>query len=59
MTALVMLKVLSLFCHGMNFLFVSRYGHQREIWAITYYVVHLLVFIFYVIEFVKKNKFLD
>uniref|UniRef100_A0A1I7SMU4 Lung seven transmembrane receptor family protein n=1 Tax=Bursaphelenchus xylophilus TaxID=6326 RepID=A0A1I7SMU4_BURXY len=42
MSALVVLKTMSVFCHGMNFYFVSLYGHQREAWAILFYITHLL-----------------
>ncbi|CAD5228979.1 unnamed protein product [Bursaphelenchus okinawaensis] len=42
MTALIILKTMSVFCHGMNFYFVSLYGHQREAWAILFYITHLL-----------------
>jgi len=42
MAILVAIKTLSLFSHGVNFYFVSLYGHQREIWAIIFYITHLL-----------------
>lgn len=42
MTALVLLKAASLFFHGVNFFFVSKYGQQSEIWAVVYYITHLL-----------------
>ncbi|KAK5974553.1 hypothetical protein GCK32_000805 [Trichostrongylus colubriformis] len=42
MTALILLKAASLFFHGVNFFFVSKYGQQSEIWAVVYYITHLL-----------------
>ncbi|VDM75592.1 unnamed protein product [Strongylus vulgaris] len=42
MTALVFLKAASLFFHGVNFFFISKYGQQSEIWAVVYYITHLL-----------------
>ncbi|KJH41650.1 hypothetical protein DICVIV_12364, partial [Dictyocaulus viviparus] len=42
MTMLVLLKAASLFFHGVNFFFVSKYGQQSEIWAVVYYITHLL-----------------
>ncbi|KAI6191495.1 Seven transmembrane receptor family protein [Aphelenchoides bicaudatus] len=42
MTVLVILKVLSMFCHGMNYYFLSLYGQEREIWLYLYFTSHLL-----------------
>ncbi|CAJ0610194.1 unnamed protein product [Cylicocyclus nassatus] len=42
MTALVFLKAASLFFHGVNFFFISKYGQQSELWAVVYYITHLL-----------------
>jgi hypothetical protein len=41
MSAVIILKTLSLFFHGVNYYFVAQYGHQQEVWAIIYYVMHL------------------
>jgi hypothetical protein len=42
MAVLVVLKVLSTFCHGMNFYFLSLYGQEREIWMYLFFSTHLL-----------------
>lgn len=42
MTALVFIKALSLFFHGVNFYFISVRGRQQEAWAVVYYIMHLL-----------------
>jgi hypothetical protein len=42
MTALVFLKTISIFFHGMNFYYLAVYGHHKELWAIIYYITHLL-----------------
>jgi len=42
MAVLVFIKGLSLFFHGVNYYFVSVYGHQHEVWAFVFYLMHLL-----------------
>uniref|UniRef100_A0A914XGB1 GOST seven transmembrane domain-containing protein n=1 Tax=Plectus sambesii TaxID=2011161 RepID=A0A914XGB1_9BILA len=42
MAALIFIKSLSLFFHGVNYYFVSLYGHQLEVWAFVFYLMHLL-----------------
>lgn len=42
MTALVTLKTLSVFFHGMNYYYAAKYGHQQELWAVIFYITHLL-----------------
>uniref|UniRef100_A0A7E4UM24 Lung seven transmembrane receptor family protein n=3 Tax=Panagrellus redivivus TaxID=6233 RepID=A0A7E4UM24_PANRE len=42
MTALVFLKTLSVFFHGMNYYYAAAYGHQQELWAVIFYITHLL-----------------
>jgi len=44
MLALVVLKAVSIFFHGMNFYYVGIHGHQQEFWAVVYYITHLWVF---------------
>lgn len=42
MSALVFIKSLSLFFHGVNYYFVSLHGRQQEVWAVVFYIMHLL-----------------
>jgi len=41
MALLIYLKAMSVFFHGVDYYFIGLYGHQREIWAYFYYVMHL------------------
>ncbi|KAI6227225.1 hypothetical protein M3Y95_00704200 [Aphelenchoides besseyi] len=42
MTFLVVIKLISIFCHGMNLYFLSVTGHERMTWMVLFYVTHLL-----------------
>lgn len=42
MAALVYLKSLSLFFHGVNYVKIETNGYHIETWAILYYITHLL-----------------
>lgn len=42
MAALVILKTMSIFFHGMNYYYAAEYGHQQELWAVIFYITHLL-----------------
>ncbi|KAI6243962.1 hypothetical protein M3Y99_00063600 [Aphelenchoides fujianensis] len=42
MTFLVLVKLISLFCHGMNLYFLSITGHERQLWMTLFFIAHLL-----------------
>lgn len=42
MAALVYLKSLSLFFHGVNYHKIETNGYHIESWAMLYYITHLL-----------------